>query len=394
MNRPAQNRPATAGFTLLELVVVMGILAGFLVMLVRFVDSGVTLFAQGESSQNLADRAMAATRQVRTALQQLRGPSMTLEPCADPQRLLVQWLPYGLFAGARPQDPHAQFLRADVHLDAATELPLQREVLRLRAETEVGDQGEAAVTERLQQLLAATPLLGRGGLWLFPWPQAEGDGSYLQLRLARFLPGQLLQRNDGQLVDPMKEPVPGSPELPAALVQHASTLLVEDLLHFELRFWGPDSTVWSRDTEVVWDSARAGWLTGGDGPGFRLDRGPESLQDATDDVFPRAMQVLLVVGRDPQQPPDGFLARQLAADDRVLLLLDGDRFEGPADGGFVKVGPEWIHYQAQSGDELRGLERGRRGTSVGVHPEGTKVRTGRTVQFTMPMPYGKDGWNG
>ena len=44
------------GFTLIELIVVMGILSGFLVMLVSLVDSGLTMFRDGETSQVLHTR--------------------------------------------------------------------------------------------------------------------------------------------------------------------------------------------------------------------------------------------------------------------------------------------------------------------------------------------------
>ena len=49
-----------AGFTLIELVVVMGILAGFLVMLVQLVDTGLRMFGEGELGQQFADRTSRA----------------------------------------------------------------------------------------------------------------------------------------------------------------------------------------------------------------------------------------------------------------------------------------------------------------------------------------------
>jgi prepilin-type N-terminal cleavage/methylation domain-containing protein len=51
---------AQGGFTLIELVVVMGILSGFLVMLVQLVGIGLRLFSDGELGQALADRSRAA----------------------------------------------------------------------------------------------------------------------------------------------------------------------------------------------------------------------------------------------------------------------------------------------------------------------------------------------
>ena len=68
-------RQPTAGFTLLELVVVMGLLAGFCVMLVQLLATGVRMFDEGEDGQALADRAGDASRLVRQQWAELLGPS-------------------------------------------------------------------------------------------------------------------------------------------------------------------------------------------------------------------------------------------------------------------------------------------------------------------------------
>ena len=66
-------RARQQGFTLLELVVVMGILAGFLAMLVQLLDMGITLVGSGESAQVMADRGDAVARVVERDLRRLRG---------------------------------------------------------------------------------------------------------------------------------------------------------------------------------------------------------------------------------------------------------------------------------------------------------------------------------
>ena len=50
------NTSRERGFTLLELLIVMGILSAFLTMLVQLVDTGLRLFGEGELGQELADR--------------------------------------------------------------------------------------------------------------------------------------------------------------------------------------------------------------------------------------------------------------------------------------------------------------------------------------------------
>lgn len=387
------QRRSVAGFTLIELVLVMGILSGFLLLLTRLLGAGVDVFEEGEQGQALADRAQAAANAVETELRALQGPRPAIEPGTLDARLLVQWLPHALVDRPPPTLSWNQVLRADAALTPDQERDLLQASLRSRAEQEVGEQGEAAVQARLQELLAATARQGRCGFWLLPWPTGDQDGAYLELRTARFLPGQLVEVGQDQFVDPMLVPLPGSAELPSAVVDRFTRVLLPDLLHFELRFWSQQTAAWS-GAEVVWDSARGGWLQDPQqGPVFGLDLGPWSLGDATDDVYPHAVQCVLVVAQDPGLPAEGLLAADLEAGDQSLRLLAPDRFPGDPDGGYVKIGPEWLRYGALRGSELQGLQRGLRGSKPRAHPSGSRLRLGRTVSFTLPLPFAKDDWN-
>lgn len=393
MSLPSATRAAT-GFTLIELLLTMGILSGFLLMLAQFVGTGIDVFDEGENGQAMADRAMAAARDAERELLGLQGPGPLPPPGEPPARLLVQWLPLGLVPRPEPHHTFCQLLRADAALEPARERALLQGMLRAQAEAEAGELGEAAVTARLQELLARTPLHGRGGLWLLPWPSGDQEGAYLQLRVLRLLPGQLLETGRDQWVDPMKVAVPGGPELPMLLIDRLTEVVTDGLLHFELEFWSQRTTADGRG-EVVWDSARAGWLSDPKaGPAFDLDVGPHSMFDPTDDVYPAAIRCRLVVAQDPRLPAEGMLARELEAGETSLRLLSPDRFPGPADGGHVKVGPEWIRYESLTGSELRGLKRGQRGTRPRSHNQGVRVRVGRTVEFTVPVPFARENWNG
>jgi hypothetical protein len=204
---------------------------------------------------------------------------------------------------------------------------------------------------------------------------------------------------DRPAVDPFEVPEPGGPEWPALVLHEATDVLVDDLLWVELRFWSQRTRSWiaTDDTgpEVVWDSARAGWLSDtAFPPVFRFDRGPQSLLDPTDDVWPHAIRVALVVAGEERRAPEGLLARDLDVDATSLFLVNGDRFPGAADGGFVKVEGEWIHYAERRGDELLALQRGQRGTRARAHEGSARCRVGRLVEFTVPLPFGKDDWNG
>ncbi|HLQ36444.1 MAG TPA: hypothetical protein VK348_01485, partial [Planctomycetota bacterium] len=323
------------------------------------------------------------------------GPGQEVEHGATGPRLLLQWLPFGLVDRALSTDPHAQLLRADASLSAADERALLAAQFREQLQEELGNAGtETAVANKTAELLQQASLAGHGGLWLVPWPQGDADGALQELRIARFLPGKIIKLDQDKTVDPMTVQVPGGPDLPSVLVQHFTKVLVDGLLFIELRCWSQTTKDWT-GAERVWDSARAGWLSDPKaGPVFALDRGSESLLDPSDDVFPGAIHVTLVVAIDPKAPPEGLLAEDLDADANVLQLIDPDRFPGDRAGGLVKVGPEWLHYGSFEGTQLRGLERGKRGTTAGKRPAGTGVRLGRTVEFVVPVAGAREHWNG
>jgi hypothetical protein len=394
-----RNARGSGGFTLIELIVVLGILVGFLAMLIQFVDSGVRLFDEGEAGQGLADRAEAARTAVERELRPLLADCRRIDPGVPRDRLLVQQLPLGLPPVVKPSDARAFVLRGAVSLAPEVEAMMQHEQLLLRAAQELGQSATPREIElRAGELRASSGLRGRGRLLLVQWPETE-DGALLELRRGLFLEDERIAMGQDRSVDPFEVPVLGSPELPS-LVLHAHTeLLVGGLLHAEVLMWSQTTAGWEQSgnagPEVVWDSARAGWLSDAAlGPVFRLDRGPQSLDDPTDDVHPRALRVTLVVGQDERRRKEGLLDGAIDADSRTLRLVDGETFPGDAGGGWVKVEGEWVRYGSRVGDELRALQRGQRGTRAASHGGGAVLRVGRTVQFTIALPHGKDDWNG
>jgi prepilin-type N-terminal cleavage/methylation domain-containing protein len=263
------------GFTLIELVVVMGILSGFLVMLVSLVDSGLTMFRDGETSQVLADR------------------------------------------GARAQ-----------------------QVVRDELSRQEGD-----------------------------------DDALLELRAGWFLPGQRIPSGPDRFVDPFDVVVPGGEELPGITVYEMTRPILSDLLHVEFGLWSQRTTSWG--------DAR--------GPLHGFQSGATARLD---DIHPHAILCRVVVAQDRDAAPEGLLARFLGADDTTLYLYDGAGFPGARDGGYVKLGGEWIRYASLEGDRLLGCKRGQRATKILEHATGTVVNVGRTVEFVVPVLHAKDDWNG
>lgn len=398
-NRDSVARSRQGGFTLLELVVTMGILTGFLLMLTQLVGGGVTLFRDGEAAQALADRGEAARRAVARELATLRADAAGRDRAEAGDRLLVQELPIGLPARAEARATRVQMVRAAVHLAPDRELALVDAMLAQQIAAEQPDLTPAAKEELLVTLRSREPLRGIGNLLLLPWRQEGGDDALLELRAGWLLPGQTVPAARDELVDPMAVPVPGGEDLSALMIHALTEPIARDLLHVEFLWWGQTTTTWREGVSGgpfrVWDSARAGWLVdvaaGGE---FALDRGPESWRNPDDDIQPHAVMVRLVAAQAPENAPEGLLAAPIGADDERLELVDGETFPGAEGGGWVKVGGEWMRYDRLEGDYLLGLQRGQRRTKAIEHAAGVRVHVGRTVEFVVPLPHGKDDWNG
>lgn len=414
MNARAQQRTGSSqgGFTLIELIVVMGILSGFLVMLVSLVDSGLTMFRDGETSQVLADRGARAQQVIRDELSRLRGSSTGRDRTQVEDRLVVQMLPIGLPYTPARGATLVQVLRGAVHLSPARELG----IVGKRLAAEVFEEDPSLTPEEIvleaDKRAATEPLRGIGNLMMLPWRQEGDDPSLLELRAGWFLPGQRLPSGPDRFVDPFDVVVPGTDELPGLTVYEMTEPVLSDLLHVEFGLWSQRTTSWGdergplhgfqsgatsrlQDPQAIWDSARGGWLvddaTGGE---FAFDLGPLSEDDPTDDIHPHGILVRVVVAQGRDATPEGLLARFVGAEDGTLYLYDGSAFPGDRDGGYVKVGGEWIRYARLDGDRLIGCKRGQRATKVEEHSAGSVVNVGRTVEFVVPVLHAKDDWNG
>lgn len=400
---------AECGFTLVELMVVMGILTGFLMMLVQLVDSGLVMFRDGEASQVLADRASRAQRVVSRELGTLRGSMSGRDREVVEDRLLVQMLPIGVPADPARGATHVQMLRAAVHLTPERELQVVDKRLLPEILAEHPDLDAAELQAELDRRRESVVLFGFGNLMLVPWRQPGGDPALLELRAGWFLPGQRLPGAGDEGFDPFEVTVPGGDGMSSRVVYGMTEPILRDLLHVEFLFWSQSTTSWGegdgrlldpaatprlQDPLCCWDSARGGVLVDRfHGGVFPFDVGPWSEQDPADDIHPHAILCRIVVAQAGDATPDGVTAGFLGRDDRVLRLADGTAFVGAPDGGFVKIGFEWIRYGALDGDRLTGLRRGQRGTAALDHESGQLVHVGRQVEFVVPILHQKDDWN-
>ncbi len=380
-------RPREAGFTIIELVIVMGLLAAFMLMLVQLMNQAMGLFTAGEKGQDLADRLQAATRAVTTTVDDMVGPKRDVMGMQDVDaRLIVTWEPLGWKqTGAAGK---LQVLRSTVRISEAQENALL--IRKLRVEVEEKLQGEEAIARRVQELLAETPRLGRAQMLFTPWPR-DKEGTFLELRRGLFL--------EGEDIEPLEIAKLGSRDLPPATVPLITRAVAQGLLHIEFEFWSQLTTDWQRlgdgGPEYVWDSARAGLFLDAQRrrERFTLDLGETSLRDPRDDVFPQWIRTTMVVAQGKNAAADSTLMRALSADATDMVLNSAEVLDEEADLRFVKVDAEWISYKAVSGDRLTGLKRGQRGSIAKEHSAGSGVWAGRTTVVVRRLLHGRDAWN-
>lgn len=388
-----KSRDPQAGFTILEIVVVMGLLASFVLMLVQLTGSGVEMFAKGQRGQHLADRAMLAARAVEAELGRMVGPARIAYEPQDPDARM--FLGYENIGFARDGEEHdrVQVLRATVGLTEHEETELLKAPIRESILEEVGEIDPIEFEKMLAAELASTPRFGRGDLLMLPWP-VDKAGVFFELRRGVFI-------HNRDEVSIMEETDFGSESFPASVVPHVTEVVATGLLHIEFALWSPRSISWGQQPasggpEYVWDSARAGRLLDPENEFprhevFGLDLGEYSLRDTRDDVFPRWIRVTLCVARNVHEPPEAFLLDALEADTKTLRLTSVDQLPKTSESRYLKIGSEWVKYDSVRGNVLSGIQRGRRNTLARPHKAGSPVRAGRTVTLYQRIEHGREG---
>jgi prepilin-type N-terminal cleavage/methylation domain-containing protein len=400
---------SSGGFTLIELVVVMGLLTIFAAFLIQLMSTSVGLFQRGERGQDLSDRADAAARAVEQPLRDMLGPSgLDVDGKEPVTRLLAQWVNVvpPAPAGSAPSasitaaiSVRVQALRATVRLEDRTEVRLLRPALMAEAKDSAKGKTQAAIEERLAELIDEAPRAGRATMLLVARPAGDAEGAFFTVRRLLQLPGERIAIDRNRDVDLLEVAEVGGADLPWGVIDQMAEPIADDVIHLEFAFWsqltrGWDQRIGDGGPEFVWDSARAGTFPESNDPRamFGLDVGPQSLTDLADDVFPRWVKITVVVASPVGS--EAILHSELRAADKSALVIDEALLPDPKDVPWLKVGREWVRVGALDGRELRGLLRGQRGTKPIDHPAGTSVRAGRSVELFVRVPHGKDCWNG
>lgn len=391
-------RYRAAGFTILELTVVMGLLSVFMMFLLQIVFTTTEVFRTSQEDQETAAKLIAVGRPAEQAVRDMIGPTHEAKHQASDARLLVQWAPIGLLSkGAAGQ---IQVLRSTVHVPKHAEKQLLSAQFRGLVEEELGDGDPQQVLAAIGKMIRGTGFKGRGEMILIAWPEGDEEGAYFTLRRGVFLPGQPLPFREagGKSLLELRDLVT---EFPAKHIVANTEVLATGLLHLSFRLASQYTENWidgpkARGPEQVWDSARAGWLVDGelDTEKFSMDLGDISRNDSTDDVYPHYIEVTVVAARSARDRPDALLAEQISRSDKRIRLINTDRMPNNIHDRFLKIGSEWIQYSAIQGRTLTGVKRGVRGTVPKDHDRRTGVRAGRTEVMMVKILHARDSWNG
>ena len=381
------RRTGLDGYTLIELLLAMSLFTvistGLIALLSRssdFLTSGASQTETMDATQTFAEAfgddisAMAS-----------RADSETGRPDV---RLFCDW------AGV------------DMNDDKKPDLTLQRlffvRSIHNEAASEAGQSSGITVgaKEYLNQLadakkVADGTLKASGGLMEVFWmalPEPGGDPAVMQLwRGYRAPPGgpnSLLPLRGG--LDTFAKGSEKGPTSPADVRAVAKPIL-SGVLFFGVDFWSRKTTTWDPKVRVrdggavrTWDSTRGILPLGEDLDAFVFSKvqGAQespSLNDATDDTYPRKVRVTCVLEELGRNARVGWLDQDLAADAKAVPCADTKFFPATDTAQrYVKIDGEWMEVGLPAGGNIPVIRRGARGTTATKHSAGAKIHHGRT----------------
>ncbi len=178
-------------------------------------------------------------------------------------------------------------------------------------------------------------------------------------------------------------------------------MVAERIMHIEYNFWSDKTASWQPEETVMgpsyyWDSTMGvgheSAVEGASSTRF-VFTGSGSAADPGDDLFPRLIEIKLVVAYGSDRPYT-FLTAPLDADTTDIQGEDFENYPSKKKENFVKIDKEWISYKTVAGDGKRffDVKRGRRGSKPAVHEAGALIRYGVTFRMVTRPPCQRGGW--
>jgi prepilin-type N-terminal cleavage/methylation domain-containing protein len=353
------RRTRRAGFTMIELLLAVGLFSLLLVALLKLVDTSMTIWQRTDDQRELGQASAAVMELFSEDLQALEGGAR-----GD---LLAEWVLQDTDGDGIEGMPRAR-LRLVRHMGAAG---LQR--LAKRAP---GEDLETFERGRVEVVWALLPSEGRGD------ERAAG-------RLVR---GERLLEDDATLsffdaayFGASGKPAPGS-----------TAELTAGVLWFEPWFASQTSVLhdgWSlgdtlADCGASWDA----WTRARpDAERSLLNRPATGMPTAKDvPLLPRRVRLALELERTADLRLRTTLAAELGPESTSFLVRDGRKLPEP--GRFLMLGDEWMELRSVDGDRV-GVTRGQRGTRALLHPAGALVHFGHRTVREVPVDLVREDWD-
>jgi len=348
-----------SGFTMVELLLAVGLFSLLLVALLKLVDTALTIWERTDEQRELGEIAGAVLELFAEDVQALEGGAR-----GD---LLADWALFDLDADGVNGMPRPR-LRLVRHVGAAG-------LARLGARTP-GTDLETFERARVEVAWLLLPSEGRG---------AEG----LSGRLVR---GERLADDSSSLsfLAPAFLGAGGKP-VPGATVDVAS-----GVLWFEPWFASQTSVLhdgWSLGDDL--DDCAASWdawtRARTDDELTVLNRPAAGMPVAKDvPILPRRVRLVLELERTQDLRRRTTLAAEIGPEAASFPVRDAARL--PEAGRFILVGDEWMLVQAVSGERVT-VARGQRGTRPLLHPAGALVHHGHRFEREIPVDLVREDWD-
>jgi prepilin-type N-terminal cleavage/methylation domain-containing protein len=177
--------------------------------------------------------------------------------------------------------------------------------------------------------------------------------------------------------------------------------IADGVLFLGFRFWTPSTNTWEDVPALLdpkasqksgpspwWDSTRALLDLKGGRDEFTWHRVPDSLEDASDDIFPERVEVAVVIAEDEDAILGARLAEDVAEKAGDFTLTDRIEIPEAAEDRYVLIDDEWIEVEAVDGLKVSVARdgRGARWTKAAKHERGARVETGVTFRRVVEVP--------
>lgn len=377
------------GFTLVELLVVLGLLSAFTYLAFRLLSGGLAIWRIADESRDQDQRAQVILDFLRRDLAVADGSARS--------RFVVDHSEYTVSRESHGQVRlrfvrtlnRADEARARQGFAAPSVLTSRRDGAATVVDTEAGAPVPPATGTGLDAPRRSVGLLEVAYAAVPDASRKENDGAVQVLRRGTVLfdpdnPGQSVfardyfERAKGGFLD-------RSGELAGGVLHFGLLLASGDTMSFT----GPAG---AGGPETAWDSTRFEFSNvKAEGKGRFTFASPVALP-ARERVFPRRVQVTLVLEREDPDRRRLRLARALDAT-AMEIRIDDPRPIGVKADELVKIGGEWIQLQGAEPGVLRARARGALGTRPVPHDAGHVVHRGRLYTAEFPLDCARDAFS-